>query len=57
MVLFCISLKEKLSAKSAMVEGSVLGSVISVLCKYYGAQATGTRRPLAVSTIWPSNPE
>ena len=33
-ILFYISLKEKLSAKSSMVDGSMLGSAVPVLCKY-----------------------
>ncbi len=33
-VLLCISPKEKLSARSSMVEGSVLGSVVPVLCRH-----------------------
>ncbi len=56
-IIFLISLYEKLSASSSMVEELVSGSGALVLCRYRRAQATRTNMPLAFSTGSPSNLE
>jgi hypothetical protein len=54
-VFFCISLNEKGSANSSMVEESMMGFVAPELRRYCSAHATRTKRPLAVSTGSSSN--
>ena len=49
-----ISLKEKASARSAMVSWSMPESLVSVFCSSHRAQTTTTRRPLAASRDCPS---
>ena len=56
MVFFCISMNEKFCDRSSMMEGVVLGSMAPYVCRHYKAQATRTKRPLAVSLGSPSNP-